>query len=484
MPSRTLRRETRIVNPSTGQNRATQADMPREEMLREWLGVDRPEPSHYGLLGVPELESDEKAILQAGRRVKRKVRAYQIGLYRKQALGLLAEIGQAVSTLTNPEKKRAYDNTLMARWQQEAEDLAREHLGQGQRTPDDLEAWLTACRDSGMPIARLMPYLMQRVMARAQGWPKVGVHHLVLPVAVWTYRDAAALGQCLEAGPLEKRVEAVKKAQRMLGIPQGIARMMAEEIGRAVHIFGELRLVRQARDDPELTLLRLGRRIRRYDGQLGKGKVLAAVARLLGKRKADLDRALERIDEPPVEVPRGRKAARAARAATDHVRSLGERLGGVPGAVGAWVAARPQILVSVAVAVGVVSLVIAVLVVIGVLQLYEPEVPVGGAEARVIRPAPGTEASPGLTPHAAAGGAESPGATPGVSEPGTATPEPTQASSGPPEWLKRFREKYPAGRPPPPKEEVPASNVKFFGVKGEKREDGSPVQLGPEAPAP
>jgi len=472
------------VNPSTGQNRATQADMPREEMLREWLGVDRPEPSHYGLLGVPELESDEKAILQAGRRVKRKVRAYQIGLYRKQALGLLAEIGQAVSTLTNPEKKRAYDNTLMARWQQEAEDLAREHLGQGQRTPDDLEAWLTACRDSGMPIARLMPYLMQRVMARAQGWPKVGVHHLVLPVAVWTYRDAAALGQCLEAGPLEKRVEAVKKAQRMLGIPQGIARMMAEEIGRAVHIFGELRLVRQARDDPELTLLRLGRRIRRYDGQLGKGKVLAAVARLLGKRKADLDRALERIDEPPVEVPRGRKAARAARAATDHVRSLGERLGGVPGAVGAWVAARPQILVSVAVAVGVVSLVIAVLVVIGVLQLYEPEVPVGGAEARVIRPAPGTEASPGLTPHAAAGGAESPGATPGVSEPGTATPEPTQASSGPPEWLKRFREKYPAGRPPPPKEEVPASNVKFFGVKGEKREDGSPVQLGPEAPAP
>jgi len=233
MPGPMLRRERRAVNPSASPNRATQADLPRGEMLRDWLGVETPEPSYYGLLGAAELETDEDVILQAARRVKRKVRAYQIGLYRKQALGLLAEVGQAVSTLTNPEKKRAYDNTLMATWREQAEALAREHLGQGDRTPAVLEAWLTACRARGVPVARLMPYLMQRVMARSQGWPKVGTHHLVLPAAVWIYRDVAVLGQCLEAGPLEKRVESVKKAQRMLGIPLGIARMVAEEVGRS-----------------------------------------------------------------------------------------------------------------------------------------------------------------------------------------------------------------------------------------------------------
>ena len=100
----------------TSRNRATQGGVTREEMYREWLGIANPAPSYYGLLGLPELETDDAAVLGAGRRVKRKVRAYQIGLYRKQALDLLAEIGQAVSVLTNARKKKAYDGELMARW--------------------------------------------------------------------------------------------------------------------------------------------------------------------------------------------------------------------------------------------------------------------------------------------------------------------------------------------------------------------------------
>ncbi len=479
-----LRRERRVVNPSASSNRATQADLPREEMLREWLGVEMPEPSHYGLLGVPELETDEKAILQAGRQVKRKVRAYQIGLYRKQALGLLAEVGQAVSTLTNPEKKRAYDNTLMGRWREQTEALAREHLGQGDRTPAALEAWLTACRARGIPVARLMPYLMQRVMARTEGWPAVGAHALPLPVAVWIYRDAAVLGQCLESGPLEKRVESVKKTQRMLGIPLGVARMVAEEVGRSVRVFSELRLVRQAKDDPERTLLRLGRRIRRYGGDLGKGKVLAAVARILGQTKADLDAALAHIDDSPVEVHRGRKAARVAR---DRVRSLGGRLGGAGGAAVGWVADRPQILVSVAVAVGIVSLVVAVLVVVGVLELYGPASPEAeGAAADLAAPlTTGVGESAGLSPVVPEGTVESPGEaapTAGGDEPPDPAPEETSAEA--PAWLEQFRKKYPAGRPPVPVEDAPPPDVKFFGVKGEKRGEGSPVQLGPDESAP
>jgi len=461
--------ETPTVIQNAPSNRAAQGELPRDEMLREWLGVETAEPSHYGLLGVPELETDEKAILEAARRVKRKVRAYQIGLYRKQALGLLAEVGQAVSTLTNPQKKRVYDNGLMAGWREQAEALAREHLAEGDRSAQTLEAWLGACRERRIPVTRLMPYLMKRAMVRVPDWPKVGVHEVPVPVALWTYRDVAVLGQCLKSGTLEKRVDAVKKAQRMLAVPPTAARLVAEEVGRAVDAFSRLRLVRQAQDDPEQTLLRFGRRIRRYGGELGKGKVLAAAARVLGKTKADLDEALTRIDEPVADMSRGRVAARAARRASTRVRGAGERLAGAPSAVVEWVADRPQILLPMAVVAGLVSLVLAVLSLVGAVKLWQPDQPAApdGMPAAV----------PGVT-------AEKP--EPQTPDSGQATvlplqpnvqPFPEPVPEGPPDWLEQFRKKYPATRPPAPKTEEPPSDVEFFGVKGEKRMNGSPVEV-------
>lgn len=488
--------EARPVNLHASRNRAAQGELPREEMLRDWLGIDNPEPSYYGLLGVPELESDEKAILQAGRTVKRKVRAYQIGIYRKQALGLLAEIGQAVSTLTNPEKRIAYDNSLMGRWRTQAEELARQHVGTGERTPAALEAWLTACRERGIPVTRLMPYLMRRLMARASGWPKVGVHQLPLPIALWTYRDVGALGQTLQVGPFEKRVESVKKAQKLLGIPQGIALLVAAEIAGALRLFSEVRFVRQARDAPSMTLLRLGRRIQRYEGDVAKGKVLAAVARILGKTKQDLDEALAHLDDPPVEMPRGRVGLRAARLARRHVRTLGGRLASAPPAIVDWVADRPQILVPLAVVAGVTALVFAVLIAVGVLHLAQPDEPAGTTGGPGTVPAPTAPATPAVKPPDAP-------ATPVMDWPDTAVrpSEPvtvgavgpsTGPETAPPEtgsdveppaadWLEAFRQKYPAGRSLTTPAD-PTTNVKFFGVKGEKRKNGEPVEQ--KGPAP
>jgi len=303
---------------------------------------------------------------------------------------------------------------------------------------------------------------------------------------VWIYRDAAVLGRCLEVGPLEKRVESVKKTQRMLGIPLGIARMVAEEIGRGVHVFAALRLVRQAKEHPEATLLRLGRRIRRYGGRLGKGKVLAAVARLLGKKKADLDRALARLDEPPVQLPPTRKAAPAAGADKGPRRSLGERLGSLPAEVVDWIVHRPQILVPVAVAAGIVALLLAVLVVFGVLQLYRPQTTPGGdaATAWEERPAPPAEAPSGRRPGRGAGGTASGDSPAETSKAAPAAHQPAEAPADPPEWLKRFREKYPADRPPVLPEGTRPEDVKFFGLKGEKHKDGSPAPSGPDDAVP
>jgi len=485
-----------------------QGELPREEMLRDWLGIATAEPSYYGLLGVPELETDEKTILQAGRTVKRKIRAYQIGIYRKQALSLLVEIGQAVSTLTNPEKRTAYNNSLMGRWRKVAEDLAREHLGQGERTPAALETWLTACRDRGVPVARLLPYLMRRVMARADGWARVGVHQLPLPVALWVYRDVGVLGQTIRIGPLEKRAESVKKAQRLLGIPQGIALLVAAEIAGAVRLFGDLRFVRQARDDPAMTLLRLGRRIQRYEGVVGKGKVLAAVARILGKTKDDLDQALAHLNDAPVEMPRGRAGLRAARLARRHVRTLWDRLAPAPTAVVDWVADRPQILVPLATLAGVTALLFAVLMVVGVLDLSRPEAPAVTAgvpgPAAVAPPAPETPTTPPVEPSTTAGVAPDwpdsvlrPPETVPVGEggsppaPGPSLPETAPAETVPAvgpadaDWLERFRKKYPVAQTStvkPPR--APPTNLEFFGIKGERRKDGEPVEQKAPAPKP
>jgi len=471
-------------------------------MLRDWLGIEGAEPSYYALLGVAELETDEKTILQAGRTVKRKVRAYQIGIYRKQALTLLAEIGQAVSTLTNPEKKTAYDNALMDRWRKEAEDLARQHFAQGERTPAALEAWLTACRERDIPVTRLMPYLMRRLMVRADGRAKVGVHQLPLPIALWVYRDVGVLGQTLQVGPLEKRVESVKKAQRLLDIPQGIALLVAAEISGALRLFSDLRFVRQARDDPAMTLLRLGRRIQRYEGDVGKGKVLAAVARILGETKNDLDQALAHLDDAPVEMPRGHVGLRAARLARQHVRTLRERLAPAPAAVVDWVADRPQLLVPLAIAAGVAALLFAVLIVVGVLHLTRPGEPAVRAAGSTPAPAPGAPAAPGTPdvtppevppivpdwPDSALRPPETvPVDTPGSPTGTEAAPPATGLATDPTDtdWLEQFRQKYPAGRPPTttPTDDA-ATNVKFFGVKGQKRKDGDPVEKKSPAPKP
>jgi hypothetical protein len=416
-----------------------QAEVHRATAYRDWLGIENPIPTYYQLLGLPGLESDDDAIFEAGREVKRKLRSYQVGRYRALALELLAEVGQAVSILTNPEKKRAYDADLARGWRTAAEELYDTHAKGRAGDLAALEAWLLACRSRWMPVVRLMPCLFRLARARRGPWPGNGPHGVDLMTTLWVYRDVGVIGQCVETAPLEKRVQSVKRVQQALCIPEALARVVAEGVSGSRRLFGALRLVRQARQDPDAVLLRLTRRMRRFGGLVGhRSKVLVAIGRLLGKHRQDLQKILARVDEPTVELSPGARASRVARKARKqaHVRVLDVRY---------WVEEHPQLLVIAAVALGVVTFAAAVLVATGVWRPW-------GEQVVSIEPHRPREA-----------------AMPPVAPPKVAVPEPAPGGKEPalPPSLMEFIMKYPTGGPPPPAQTPP------------KPAEGSPVETKP-----
>lgn len=473
--------------------RTEQAELTREEIYREWLGLSTAAPTYYGLLGVPELESDENAIQYAARRVKRKLRAYQIGLYRRQALEILAEVGQAVSVLTNPEKKRAYDNELLRTWRLTIEELYQTHCKTEVPEPAAVEMWLSACLARGVAVTRLMPRLMRILESRSKAWAPLGEAGVPLPICLWIYRDAIILGQCGRVGTLEQRVEAVKQVQKLLGIPEGLVRLMVEEVARGLHLFSKTRLVRQAQQKPEGVLLRLARRIRRFGGHIGpRSKLLIAVAMLLGKHKRDLAHVLEEVDELPVELSAAERASLQARRARDKVEEAGQRAREAKERARVWVASRPQILVGVAAVLGVAALVAAYLIAAGIWQPFrEGALPPGPAP--VVAPTPPTPADPTPVERPSVAGKDTaqavppdgvaPDLVPGLQdllnfiknrptpkEPAAAGPDsvlpPVKAPEPPTKVL------VPPVKPTPKDPKDGGSEIKFFGVDGKAAKPG------------
>ena len=218
---------------------------------RDWLdiqSVERP-PSRYALLGLAELEDDPQAIAEGARRIKKVVRGYQIGSYRKQALALLTEIGQAVELLGNRQKKAGYDRQRFRR----AMELAKANFPQADlsRPLDEIFAeWLVDCDKARLPVARLLPNLMDWCLDRAFSWPVRGPYKTPLPLGLWIYFEGSVVGQCVERSPLEQRVAAVKQLQQAFGVSEQLARFVAVEISRRPQSFAGTRLVQEAAAAP------------------------------------------------------------------------------------------------------------------------------------------------------------------------------------------------------------------------------------------
>lgn len=84
------------------------------DVYKEWLGIpeeQRP-PNHYQLLRVVEFEDDMERIQGFYKKLNAHVRKYATGQYSLESQELLNELAKAMLCLTDPVRKREYDESL------------------------------------------------------------------------------------------------------------------------------------------------------------------------------------------------------------------------------------------------------------------------------------------------------------------------------------------------------------------------------------
>ncbi|RMG35271.1 MAG: general secretion pathway protein GspE [Planctomycetota bacterium] len=85
-----------------------------KDFYKDWLGIPegpRP-PDHYTLLRLVQFEDDEEKIRAHYKKLNAHVRKYATGKYSIQSQEMLNELAKAMLCLTDPERKREYDESL------------------------------------------------------------------------------------------------------------------------------------------------------------------------------------------------------------------------------------------------------------------------------------------------------------------------------------------------------------------------------------
>ena len=100
----------------------------------DWLGIPEdklPEggsPDHYELLRLPRFEDDETKIEAHYKKLNNHVRAYASGEYGQQSQELLNELAKAKLCLTDPKRKRDYDEAMGREFAEEPDAYGRRPL--------------------------------------------------------------------------------------------------------------------------------------------------------------------------------------------------------------------------------------------------------------------------------------------------------------------------------------------------------------------
>ena len=134
---------------------------------RDWLHIaasGRP-PTHYELLGLAPFEADSRKFQAAASERIAHVRKYQAGKHSDAAIRLMNEISQALTCLTDPASKAAYDREL--RGFATVEDAAAEALSKTltEVPPADSESMPPLPRELAGTSGRVLETLSAAVAA-------------------------------------------------------------------------------------------------------------------------------------------------------------------------------------------------------------------------------------------------------------------------------------------------------------------------------
>lgn len=101
------------------------------DVYKEWLGIpegNRP-PDHYELLRLVQFEDDFEKIQAHYKKLNAHVRKYASGKYQQESQDLLNEIARAMLCLTDPERKRYYDEEMGRVYEDDLNEMG--HLSMG-----------------------------------------------------------------------------------------------------------------------------------------------------------------------------------------------------------------------------------------------------------------------------------------------------------------------------------------------------------------
>jgi hypothetical protein len=163
------------------------------DFYKEWLGIPegpRP-PDHYELLRCRRFEDDLDKIRAHYKKLNAHVRKYATGQFSVQSQELLNELAKAMLCLTDPERKREYDESLGREFEPERDEFGRLPLldvlvqhgdisrEQKQEVEEFAERRGLSIRDAVVQMKLVSPDVAARALARQLGFSFVDLEDMV-----------------------------------------------------------------------------------------------------------------------------------------------------------------------------------------------------------------------------------------------------------------------------------------------------------------
>ncbi len=162
------------------------------DVYKDWLGIpegNRP-PHHYDLLRLVKFEDDEEKIRAHYKKLNSHVRKYASGKYSNESQELLNELAKAMLCLTDPERKREYDESLGREFDEDETtgplpvekilvELGHIDKAQAKELVEFAEKRGLSVRDAAVQMRFVDAEVATQALARSQGVPYIDLEETI-----------------------------------------------------------------------------------------------------------------------------------------------------------------------------------------------------------------------------------------------------------------------------------------------------------------